>query len=815
MSATITFDPPADPLTDGSAREPHPPKIADSLAYSVFSYHLERYLKRELAGQSFLIGGERGSGKTTMVIHAIERMQRTHERVLDRLRAGRATQEESELLRFDGKTGEESIRLLRPFPVVINGPTLIDEAQAAKKPKDGTEGKRGPDRVQAGKGTVTVVVNGRQDGDEAKERGGDSDSPEAGSNNTVLTTIMQHLYRALARELHSAFYAYIKHRAKTKGFNLTAQKRWREQAAQLRVELDRWPDVARLRSFWQRVGALDSGVLFAIERYVYEHASSAERKRYRPKGQGQKELLALSVAGEAYKLASGSQDSEQIRDQKNAALRQARFSFDSKEFRTGLGVALGTAPAAAAISSISSGFGWLGLTLAALIVAGSIFSVSFVRSRSWQRSEQRKTRFIPKLDASNLGREIPYVISRLQHANLAPVFIFDELDKVEKDDITGLFKGLKKVFTESAFTCFLVGSDYFFKIENESGRKQNTPEQSLFSRRIFASFLPHEIGEFVGQAVKPRSEQQEMKGAGQRQDPKAGPEAGGQDAGGAKKNEAATTSWEAESTNLMRTFIADLIFKSHMNPLYLKRELDRVFGRGFQTIRISEMWSVMRGSRQTYGYTMAMFAALDNDKIFDWIAGNSFNRYIAIECLFFPWDWNILKGGRDLHLQLDDVIEYLRCVEIIARPSEPEDKAGSPRTDEPPQSKTIEGLWEEYLRPLLWRMLWFLCNPAKLREHWHAVAEYLAKRPGGPDNPRDFLGHLEAQAGKDGKPDFIGTRTEMQLFAVALFDEERLPKWKISRSLKPIFRKASDRKKWFPDRPVEGMSFSKLKDPDD
>src|SRR5580692_2291310 len=68
----------------------------------------------------------------------------------------------------------------------------------------------------------------------------------------VLKTLVINLYQTAAEEVANAFRDYLRF-SRTEDF---------EFAAQLRLTLDGAPSAATLRFFWDRVGALSSGVLF-------------------------------------------------------------------------------------------------------------------------------------------------------------------------------------------------------------------------------------------------------------------------------------------------------------------------------------------------------------------------------------------------------------------------------------------------------------------------------------------------------------------------------------------------------------------------
>ena len=62
-----------EPLTEAS--ENTTPILAESRAYRMLKRDLERYALGELRGRSYLISGHRGSGKTTLILKAIQEVR--------------------------------------------------------------------------------------------------------------------------------------------------------------------------------------------------------------------------------------------------------------------------------------------------------------------------------------------------------------------------------------------------------------------------------------------------------------------------------------------------------------------------------------------------------------------------------------------------------------------------------------------------------------------------------------------------------------------------------------------------------------------
>src|SRR5258707_9546153 len=87
-----------------------------------------------------------------------------------------------------------------------------------------------------------------------------------------------------------------------------------ELAAEFTRELDDFPSPARLRTYWNRINAMEKGVLFWRER-------ERKDKRIPRKNQGLSELLLVASSVEYYRRVSGTFSHEQ-KEQEGAGLKQ-------------------------------------------------------------------------------------------------------------------------------------------------------------------------------------------------------------------------------------------------------------------------------------------------------------------------------------------------------------------------------------------------------------------------------------------------------------------------------------------------------------
>ncbi len=448
-----------------------------SSALSLLESELQAYCERKVGGRSFLIAGHRGAGKTTLVDAAIQR-------VADTFLSQRARQPR-------GFRGTEGVTL-RPLLVPLQGPNLLPDSQDG----EGTS--------QASTKTGTTATPTLTDRSSSSEQAAGAcksadaataDSPSC-STETVLIQIILGLYRALADEFIRAYTERV-----YQGLN------WRsldpanlppnatlmlELAAQFELDLDEYPGQARLRDYWRRIGVLEQGVLFP----------SSEDRRV---GNGYSELVALASACEAYQRICGhftrSQEtsSDQERQSKAALELEVKGNALLKPLAALLaGGAVGAGLSAAGAPNALSIFGG---AIASLL---STLAVRYSASRSKRQAMKRSELFIPDLSVATLDRVLPVLIQRIVRAGLAPVFVVDELDKVDLSDrITDMVKRLKKLVAERAFFCFLTDRKYF---EELSGRTADTPypiEYTYYSHQLFIVYSHHDLHAYLNAVLQP------------------------------------------------------------------------------------------------------------------------------------------------------------------------------------------------------------------------------------------------------------------------------------------------------------------------
>jgi hypothetical protein len=133
---------------------------------------------------------------------------------------------------------------------------------------------------------------------------------------------------------------------------------------------------------------------------------------------------------------------------------------------------------------------------AALGLATGIFSVltfSWASKRSVTSERKRDYTFIIEPDKQSLERDLPLVIERVRDAGLAPVFVVDELDKVDTPVVVrDLVNRLKHLTTDYGCFCFLTDRKYYVDLIRKVEKEAFPVEHSYFSHLLF--ILPHPDG---------------------------------------------------------------------------------------------------------------------------------------------------------------------------------------------------------------------------------------------------------------------------------------------------------------------------------
>ena len=416
--------------------------LAESTASLLLAEELRLYCKSWINGRSFLISGHRGSGKTTLVHQVFLRVW-----------------EESRHQRG----------FLRPLLVPLHGPNLLP-ARPAKPAPDA--GGCGGAKAEA-----------------PKEPGGDTAEKEKSKSETqiALEQITLGIYQALSRETSARFRERIRERS----IKTPVGRERLELAAQLEVELYESPDAMRLRDFWSRTGALEQGVLF-------------------PPGfreipdQGLRELVALSSASEAYRRIAGTYTRKDIQKGDDKSQVSVSLGSSGKElFAPVASLLIGGLAGVGVFAAQPEGLVATAAGIASALGASSVFKHSASRARD--RSSSRESTFLFDTSVATLDRVLPCLIERLREAGLAPVFVVDELDKVDalRTRMADLVQHLKKFVAENAFFCFLTDRVYFEAWKQLGDAAAYPVDYTYFTHQLYVLFSSRDLHGYLKRVLEP------------------------------------------------------------------------------------------------------------------------------------------------------------------------------------------------------------------------------------------------------------------------------------------------------------------------
>ena len=384
---------------------------------------LLRYCRGEQDGVSILISGTRGAGKTTLARLVIQRL----------------------ISDGDG---------LVPLPIFLHGPTLLREAPAAAKPRAESPWTwANPDIPDAA----------------------DEEARKIALKNSVLRGLIEALYRHLSDAISESWASAAEER--------TRHATLLQLPAHVALTLDEAPNVVALRRIWRRGGFLRSGVVG----YLYPNHRGARARDTRI-AWGLREIVALASCAHSYLTIVG-EANETISRQETLVRRRADSADpkdkpaekpasqerDSKTDKSTLGRYI---PASLATVATSVAL-WLGgpattPKLAAVqpfgaIAAGVVIwllgtvSARFSERRDLLSDLRRNLTIDVDWSERRLERELPVLLQRVKRAGFAPVFVLDELDKLERQSETlGRFLDFSKhIVRDQAAFLFLTNRDYF------------------------------------------------------------------------------------------------------------------------------------------------------------------------------------------------------------------------------------------------------------------------------------------------------------------------------------------------------------------
>lgn len=205
---------------------------------------------------------------------------------------------------------------------------------------------------------------------------------------------------------------------------------------QLRHEMRRGSTVADLMAYWERLG------------WGRQGAFSREATH-----RGAAEVAVLQDLAEArLAVVSKAEDKRDSKAGLDAEIAIERKVAPTDLLKTSTAVVAGAATAAGlAVEGSWILAGLLGPLVTAGVGAALTFSSRFAR----RQSQQDERAYTLKADVESLIHRVPRLLQGLRQVGLHPVFVVDELDKVDPELVTYLVHNLKTQVTEQSFFCFL------------------------------------------------------------------------------------------------------------------------------------------------------------------------------------------------------------------------------------------------------------------------------------------------------------------------------------------------------------------------
>ena len=308
----------------------------------------------------------------------------------------------------------------------------------------------------------------------------------------VLKRITVGLYRALGKEMSFAFRRQVtKFVGKPKAVpgNRSAvfiPNDLGELAAHFELTLDGHLELDELRELWRKMDGLTRGILFPEPKLA---------------DQGIREIVALASAAKAYRRITGREESRRLQsstDHQEEERRWAPGNSSPNLQETLFGLFSGTAIGV----SILQNYPLAGIAAVATAIATR--SLSRLRLEVKRRTVAQEILFFPDTSPATLERELPILIDRLDMAGLSPVFLIDELDKVEQlqTRMVEVIHHLKHLAAAGGFFCFLTDRDYFEEIRRRSIHYPYPREHTYFNDRLFMLHRPSDLRQYLARALK-------------------------------------------------------------------------------------------------------------------------------------------------------------------------------------------------------------------------------------------------------------------------------------------------------------------------
>lgn len=443
-----------EPLCSPPFRPPGGPAVAYSQARQTLRRVMLGYCERTIGGRSILIAGHRGSGKTTLVKSVVEELANTPGLNLD----------------------------AKPLFVYLHGPDIV----AGEDVLGVDEGKAENERDSS---PTTVIYCGNSTEPGNAQSGSKADDPAAqtAEHKRIALIALRHLTVSLQQAVNTHVGWHMQRASSARDLA--------EIGTQFRLDLDRQIENGDLRWYWSKAGVLQDGVLDRAHPLSRYHSY-----------QGMLEILALASVNDAYTRATAKNIEETEGQSLEAKLElkhesEVHKGKERKEFLNSIagllsGGAVGAGTALQSHGPTAVIFGALAF-IAASVITTALLNVVSTRTYSRQSSKERKIIYNDSLGSLELM--VPLLIHRVQDAGLAPIFVVDELDKVDhlEDKMDILLRQLKHLVADKAFCCFLVDRSYFDTVRSWNTEAEHRVGLTYFGEQLYVVIRPKEWHEYL------------------------------------------------------------------------------------------------------------------------------------------------------------------------------------------------------------------------------------------------------------------------------------------------------------------------------
>ncbi|WP_167858637.1 hypothetical protein [Methylobacterium nonmethylotrophicum] len=579
-----------------------------SVPETILERELWRYLREEVEGRSFLIAGHRGAGKTTLVHRAVAS-------VADEVLIAAAA-------------GQPLPARQRPLLVRLHGPSLF----SGRLPEQGSVPKTDGSAAAESAKAETTTAKPAQPSTHDRTR-------------AALAQIMAALYRALATEVARRFRTQALRGGQPASPAATARlAEGLELAARLRLELDTAPGPGALRAVYRRAGRLRQGVL-------WPEVGAARLD------QGVREIVAVATAAQSFQVCIGAVSYQHVSKGtgEQSVKAEAKGEANLKgvlDRLSGLLVGAAVGTGVGAVSGSAANAATAGL-VGGLV---SALTFSFAATRADRRDESAEYRFIRDFSLATLDRDLPEVIQRLREAGLAPVFVIDELDKLDdtRACVEELIGQLKNLTTDYGFFCFLTNRAYYEDVWWRMRQSAYPREFTYFSNLLFVHYGAPEVLRYLLRIVQP-----------------------------------AETARPTQEAAAWMTFAFAARHRSRLNSIALMRELSLAFDEaGAMRVSPERIAASVQGRLQA-SVQVAVDLCLDGPELSVRIAADPLFAQLAVDALYrlsAAWE----SGEEDVSLGPVALAAYLRTRSDAPAPAEADPPSEPP--DPPPARAAPRGV---------------------------------------------------------------------------------------------------------------------------